>query len=450
MPRPNRRIGLAVDTGGWDTISVLDIHVVNAQLASRLGDVVMSFDTSWTDAFSGSVTADGRFGPWQITGGSISDIYLTLPIASGTATPQGSSGSTDLSGMSVTLEVNLTWIPSEVTPEGQSLQFDLTEVTQQGVDRTPGGVYVKSVNDPHDTGYGSHLADAIANVLVDNKDKVTFVFAQTGIVDSSTATWLQPKRSAYSYHAPLGQQYPVGGDGDQAPTRAYLAVLSVTSDRDISGLNSQLEDGLISTEHPLTFVVSPRAFPGQRDPACAAGRVHPCQREQLHLHRHCHRPLRHVEQPGPGPGGGDLVHAHDHRAEPDHRLRRAENQASGSVYLDLPNAYVYFSSTTSNVLVFDPVGATFTFQKDPSPVTSSSDDVPWYDYILSLTAIGALVTAIVVACVESGLADSLSGSALAGSLAGAPATTVRWAGLDQITVASGALNDCFILQADVG
>ena len=56
-----------------------------------------------------------------------------------------------------------------------------------------------------------------------------------------------------------------------------------------------------------------------------------------------------------------------------------KNATSGSVYLDLPNAYMDFSATTNNVLTYTPAGEAFTFQKDPNPVTSTNDRVPWYD-----------------------------------------------------------------------
>jgi hypothetical protein len=75
--------------------------------------------------------------------------------------------------------------------------------------------------------------------------------------------------------------------------------------------------------------------------------------------------------------------------------------------------------------------------------------VPWYDYLISLGAIGAAIMAIVLAAVESGLGNSLSSSELAGSLSDLPGSGVQWDGLDQITIRQAALNDCFVLHADV-
>jgi hypothetical protein len=370
-------------------------------------------------------------------GGSGSDIYLTLPITSGSLQAQGSSDKpTDIGGMSVTVIVNLEWVPAAAAPQGKSLQFALSSVTPPNTTRQPGGICVQSVSDPHDTGFGEEVGNGIANALLDNKEKVTFVFAQTGVVDLSTATWLAPKQSTYSFHQPAG-----GSD-------QYLAILSVIDDRDISGLSSSIDAGIASTQYPLSFVISgdlflqyvilpslPKAFTGANAStfAYANGQitaVHP-----FNLSGVKSGAITYV------PKVGSMVVTVDANA--------LKNVTSGSVYLDLPKADLDFSSTTNNVLTYDPAHAAFAFQKDPHPVTSTKDHVPWYDYLLTLGALGAAITAIVTSAVESGLSGSLSGSALAGSLSKAPATSVTWQGLDQVTVAAGQLNDCFLLQANV-
>jgi hypothetical protein len=426
-----------VNLNGWDTVSLLNIQQVNKQLANRLSELVMTFQTFWTDGFAGAYTASGTFGPWSITGGSGSDIYLTLPVTSGTLAPQGgtSGPQTDIGGMTVTVIVNLEWVPSAVTPQGKSLQFALQQVAAPGAARQPGGISVKSVTDPHSTGCGAEVGSGIANTLLDNKDKITFIFAQTGVVSTATATWLQPRQSAYSFHQPAG--------GDQ-----YLAILSVTSDHDISTLSANIDSGIASSQYPLSFAISgelflanvilpalPAAFTGSSvsDFAYANGAITLVSQFDLSAVQ--------VGAIWYTPNVTSMTITINANA--------LKNAASGSVYLDMPSAYLDFSATTDNVLSYNPAGDAFTFQKDPNPVTSTNDRVPWYDYILTLGAVGAAITAIVLAAVESGLSDSLSGSSLAGSLSAGPATSVKWQGLEQIAVASGSLNDCFLLLANV-
>jgi hypothetical protein len=421
----------------WDTISVLDIAQVNAQLHSRLSQLLMTFDTTVLDGFAGDYDAKGQFGPWSITGGSDTDIYVTLPITSGTLTPkEGSGPATDISGMSVEVEVNLEWFPSTVSAGVSDLQFDLESVPPPGGTRERGGIYVKSVTDPNGTGFGGEVGSGIAAALVGNKDKITFVFAQIGVVDTRTATWLLPKKSVYSYHTPQGSS---GG---------YLAILSVVTDRDISGLNANIDSGIIDPAYPLAFVVSselflehailpalPGAFPGTSAANFRYGGHQITLAKSFDMKSIKEGAIYYT------PNVQSLIITIDGNA--------LKNTASGACGLHLPNAYLDFSATSTNVLVFDAGTSTFSFRKDPNPSTHSSSHMPWYDYLISLGAVGAAIMAIVLAAVESGLGDSLSSSELAGSLSDLPGSGVQWDGLNQITIRQAALSDCFVLHADV-
>lgn len=425
-----------MNTNGWDTISVLDIAQVNRQLSTRLSELMITFDTSWDDAFSGSYHASGQFGPWSITGGSSSDIYLTLPILSGTLAPAAGGSSTDISGMAVQVEVNLEWVPSSVTSGASNLQFDLTTVTDPNATRQPGGISVMKVTDPNGTGFGAEVGSGIAHALVDNTDKISFIFAQTGIVDTDTATWLLPVRSTYSYQTPQGS------------SSGYLAILSVTTDRDISGLSSNIDAGIIDSSAPLAFVISgdlflqhailpalPGAFPGTsaNNFGYANGQITLAAAFNM---------------------SGILVGAVTYIPKVTSLSITVDgtalaSSAAGTCDLDMPNAYMTFSASSTNVLAYDVASQSFTFIKDPHPRTRSDSQVPWYDYLIGLGPLGAAIIASVLAVVESGVAASMAGSTLAGSLAAAPASTVQWAGLDQVAITSGALDDCFIMHATV-
>ncbi|MBB5421668.1 TULIP family P47-like protein [Paraburkholderia atlantica] len=426
-----------MNTNGWDTISVLDIKQVNAQLQKRLAELVMKFDTSWTDAFAGQFEAKGNFGPWSITGGSGADIYLTLPIRSGTLSQKNVTGKIiDISGMTVEVEVNLEWIPSSVSAGVTNLQFDLGAITPQGGQRKPGDIFVKNVSDPKKTGFGLDVGNGIANALLSNQDKISFIFAQTGIVNAQTATWLLPKRSTYSYHTPQGG------------SESYLAILSVTTDRDISQLNSNIDSGIVSSQYPLAFVISGDLFlqnailpvlPGTFPHSNAGNFSYANGKISL---------VRSFDLDSIREGAIDYTPTIESLTiEID--ANALNSSASGSCGLHLPHAYLSFSAVTNNVLVYNTTNQTFSFQKDPNPVSNSHNHVPWYDYLIGLGALGAAIIAIVLAAVESGLGDSLSGSKLAGSLSAAPASTVKWVGLDQVRIQNGELNDCLLFHSDV-
>jgi hypothetical protein len=423
-------------TNGWDTISVLNISEVNKKLQDNLSQLIMSFKTSWTDGFAGSYDASGEFLPWSITGGSGTDVYIEIPIKSGTITPQGGSEKkTDITGMSITLEVNLEWIPSTVSNEGSTLQFDLSTYVPKGSTKTKGGVYVKSFTDPNNTGFGEELGQGIAKDLIANKAEITFIFAQMGVTGSGTPSWIVPVKSVYSYHAPSGSN------------NAYMSILSVTSNKDISSLSANIDPGLIpSGSNTISFTISGDLFleniilpalPGAFEHANSSNFSY--SNGAINL-----------------ASSFDLKSIREGAIDYDPQVtsmkvtidsNAIKNSTSGNVYLDMPNAHLDFSATTNNVMDYDASTQKITFQKDPNPSTSSSSHVPWYDYILTLGAIGAAITAIVLAAVESGLGDSLASSSLAGSLSAASPKSIDWGGTLKIN--SGELNDCFLLQGEV-
>jgi hypothetical protein len=425
-----------MNMNGWDMISVIEINQVNIQLQKRMGELLVSFDTHWDDAFAGQYRATGKFGAWSLVGGSGSDIWLMLPITSGSLSlVGGADAATDISGMTVELEVNLEWIPSKVTQGAKTLQFDLSSIAPPNGPRPPGGIFVKSVSDPKKTGFGPQVGKGIASALLENKDKITFVFAETGIVDPKTATWLLPKRSTYSYHSPQG-------------IAAFLAILSVTTDRDISGLNSNVDSGLANARFPVSLAISgglflengilpvlPHAFPNTDASTFSYANGTITLRHGFNLNSIREGLIDYT------PTVNSLSISINSNA--------LKSLAAGTCGLHLPNAYLDFSTTTNNVLAYNAASQTFSFLADPNPVTGSNSHVPWYDYLIGLGPIGAAVMACVLAAVESGLSGCLSSTQLAGSLASAPASTVVWAGLDQIKVQQAELNDCLVLHASV-
>jgi hypothetical protein len=394
----------------------------------------MDFSTNWVDGFSGKYSASGQFGVWSIVGGSGTDIYIKIPMKTGTVTSASDQKQFDITGMSFSFEVNLSWIPSTVSDEGKKLQFDLKQYTPKGNTRQSGGIYLMSFEDPKNTGFGEELGKGIAQDLIDNKDKITFIFAQTGVLESGLPSWLVPVKSIYSYQTPSGK------------SEAYLSILSVTSNKDITNLNANIDPGLIPNGSSLSFSISGDLFLEHIIlPALPGTFEHSTLKNfsfsngSINLASEFY--LTAVQS------GAIFYNPQVTSMKISIDSNALKNETSGTVYLDLPNAYLSFSAITKNVLNFNPGNQTITFQKDPKPITTSDSHVPWYDYILTLGPIGASITAIVLAAVESGLGDSLANSNLAGNLSSATAKSIDWGG--KITVKAGALNDCFIMQADL-
>ncbi|MEL6533784.1 MAG: TULIP family P47-like protein [Bacteroidota bacterium] len=424
-----------MNLNGWDTVSVIDQGKVNRKLSDNASKLVMNFNTGWEDGFSGDYLGQGDFGAWKIVGGSGTDIHIEIPIIVGHAWPKGKEEKkTDLAGITLTYEVNLALIPSSVHGEGKKLQFEIHKVTPAGQQRSEGGISLIGQTDPHHTKFARQLGQALAGVLVDNNDKISFIFAQVGISGDGVPAWLEPVQSRYSYHVPQGG------------TKGYLAVLSMTTQGDLPSSGTNIDSGLIPSDHDVTFAMSGDLFlehiimPALPDAfsnasldnfSYSSGKISLAKDFDL---------------------DGVQVAAityYPKMTSMDITIDsgKIKNVAKGSVYLDMPNAYLNYGSTVENKLEYDASTQKISFDKDPNPSTHHSADVPWYDYLLGLGAIGAAIIAAVLAGVESGVGSSLSGSNMGGSLRSATAKVVSWG--NDVTVKAGTLEDCFYMQGNI-
>jgi Clostridium P-47 protein len=423
-----------MDIGSWDTICVIAVDQINQQLTAKLDQLIQSFDYSGADPFGSTYEFSGTFGPWQVVpGGSNTLIHVQIPVTSGKLV--SGSATTDVSGMSVVVEVSLQLLPVQAQGNAQQLTFDFRQAGTQPGDTTPGLVTPISFSDPNNTGKGSLLLSAVVAVLVNNASEVSFVFATIGVVDPSTPSWLTPVRSTYDY------SQPVGG------TAGYLAILSVTSDRDITGYDTQIDPGLVSSSYPVTFAVSqplfmqnivlpilPSAFPN------TSAQTFQCSNGVI---------TNTGEFGTPGVTKGAITY---HPEVTSLQVTSTDNYlqvaTSGNVDLDMPNASMDFSVTAKNVLTYDQGSNTLTFQPDPNPMTSHSNNIPWYDYVLiALTGgIALAIFSIVVPLIASEIADDLNSGSSGIDLTKAPPKTVQWQGMQSFQVQDAGLDDLFYMR----
>lgn len=424
-----------MNIGQWDTICTVQTSYVNQQLANNLDQILQEFSYGGDDPFAGPYTIRGTFGPWQVVpGGSNSLLHMQVPIKSGTLSPRSGS-STDISGMSVVVEISLALLPAPGSSSQHELRFDFREVGTQPGDTTPGLVTPFSVSDPNHTGKGSTVENAVVQCLVAHGSEVSFVFATVGVVDPGAQSWLSPTASTYNYTNPVG-----GGEG-------FLSILSATQGQDISGWDAQIDSALLSTEYPITFAVSqplflqnvvmpllPRSFPGT-DASTFAYRAG----------------TGIVSTRGfgtPGVQKGAITYYPEVTSlvvsASDNHL---STSAQGTCDLDVPNAYMGFSVSASNVLQYDAGANTLHFQPDPNPTTSHDNHIPWYDYVLiALTGgIALAIFAIVVPIIANEIADDLN-SAGTLDLSQTPPQTVMWQGMEALQVQDAGLSDLFYLR----
>lgn len=117
-------ISYADYTNGWDMVSAITQTKANEGLSYFFSKKSISFDKSVTVTLIGTAKVDlkGVFGAPQITGGAGSNIDISLPIASGTATINGKT--TDIGGVELQFTTSLKGIESTGGLETDKKTYD--------------------------------------------------------------------------------------------------------------------------------------------------------------------------------------------------------------------------------------------------------------------------------------------------------------------------------------
>lgn len=100
-----------VNTYGWDTVFALNYNHANAAVVAGWSKVnAGAKNVAQTANDDPSFNLAGVLGPWQLTlGGDGKNVRMNCPFASGTY--NHSSGSTDLTGVGVVIEIMMEWVP---------------------------------------------------------------------------------------------------------------------------------------------------------------------------------------------------------------------------------------------------------------------------------------------------------------------------------------------------
>ena len=131
-----------MDLFGWDTIFATTLSKANQALRAGMANLVSSFTFS-----ESGFDLTGAFAPWQmVTGGAGKLLHMQVPIVSGTM--KSGSGSIDLAGLSVTVEVSLQLLPSQAGAGASDLRFNFSSVGSTPGSATPGLVTPLSISDP--------------------------------------------------------------------------------------------------------------------------------------------------------------------------------------------------------------------------------------------------------------------------------------------------------------
>lgn len=233
-------------TLGWDTVFVIKSDRVNEMLIANADKTVLQFDAGLPNLPMWK--AGGRFAPWQLAEGGSNDIvHLRLPIESGTLSD--GTNSYDLAGLTLVIATYLDFLA--FGNEQERLQFDYNKLGEMGNEPDRGELAVIALRDPNQVlppELNALLAYALGAYLVAHADQVRFVFATVNLIPPTVNSWLTPKKSAYGYFR------------RESSDQTYLAVLSVTTDRDISKLQRTVDPSALPKDTNATFVVAEDLF----------------------------------------------------------------------------------------------------------------------------------------------------------------------------------------------
>ncbi|MBU3146262.1 TULIP family P47-like protein [Clostridium sp. CF012] len=215
-----------MDNRDWDTISIIQNSIVNNRLVESWDEKDSSLDYTSDDQSFHIICS---FNPWQIVPeGSGKNIRIRLPIQEGLLTVDETAN--DISGISIIISCTLDFVNLPDNKKSSILTFDFSYVATSEKDGfTQGAVYPIVVEDKTDKlGIIKEqlLINGICDYLVENPNKVRYIFAQVGSLNEALAEWIRPVQNKYVF---LDQD------------NGYFAICSVCDERDVSGYSIDID-----------------------------------------------------------------------------------------------------------------------------------------------------------------------------------------------------------------
>ncbi len=437
-------------TYGWDTVSQISIDKVNTALASSQGNLPMHFKGDpGTDP---PVVAEGELARWSIVpGGAVRYLYLeleiktgTLNIGTGTVDPRVEEYrpawrnfdvlAYDLAGVRVISSVDLRMFRQSET-QADDLRFNMTQIGSSLPPTHEGDVVPVKVIDPSGkltTVAKTLLGVAMADFLVKNAGSIQFVFAHVSPIPPGVDSWLAPKRSDFAY-------IPRESDGG-----GILGVLSVTTDRDISHLERQIDPSTFRSGMSGSYVISRElVLRNVIKPSLATAYS---TAPDVFMYLPEKEVIRNTRSFGTESvrSGAITYYPQIHEFELLIAGDLVQTTIRGNCDLKA-GISMSFYMLVRNATTFDAGSKTLIIHSDPNPISSHSADIPWWFWFLG--PLVPLITEIVVKFIASDIAGKLNGlvqSAL--SITKSPPKLVEWAGNPAFKIATAGLNDALFMM----
>ena len=330
--------------------------------------------------------------------------------------------------------MNLALLPSSVKGF-ENYQLDLKSVGKKGKKPVPGVVLPYSITDPSGKlGFEQKiiLESMVAEMLVEKSDDFTLAFAQINLVPPKANSWLTPVKLRYDI-------YPAG-------KKNYLVIYAATSDRDISGLDTNVDPALLTGPGPLYFGVSGNLF-----------LEHVVLPLMSTLFKHSkasdfkfdavHNEIESIHSFEAGKVKSGAIWYHPKITKVTLKISGNEivTEASGKCDLGM-GITMTFSVQSKSKSSFDVKTEKLSFAKDKHPTSNHHAKIPWYDYFLG--PLPDIIMAIVVPLVADGIADGINSELSDATVAKAGPQSVKWPGITNFQPNAGGLNGGLQLSGD--
>lgn len=421
-----------METFGWDTVYSININRVNSVLAENMSKLPQRIDYR-TEIEGMHTHIQCNLAPWEIIkGGSGKLLHFKIPIVNGML--DINSNSKEISNVDVIIQVSLQFLPSEIDPLKQDLMFNLSELGAIE-SKKEGAVSPVTVTDR-----ANCLSETAKNIvlwlvaryLVEHASIVSYVFAQINYVKPGTDNWLSPKQCTYAYV-------------ESQEGNGYLSILSVTTDKDISGLPLLVDPGIISGDANAGYLISkdmilqhifmpmlPSMYPGSRS-------------DHYYINSN-----QHIVNNGsiatPSVDAGAFTY-YPQITRLNMTIERRELKTSIDGFCDLyANITMNFFINTRNEGRYSPSTSCIVFSRDPNPTIDYNDDIPWYFKWI------AFIVGIIVKIVVKIIADSIAQTLQRGSqsFATSPPPFIDWSGVNNaMTVTDAGLDSCYYIKGNI-
>lgn len=419
-----------MDIFGWDTVYLISMDKVNSVIATSTGELPQMFNFT-----AEGIQIQGTFSPWMIVkGGSEKLLHLKVPIKNGNLI-MGQTKEYDLSNVAVVVEISLGFIPSNVSPTKKNLAFNIkTASDPEGSLVTP--ITVLDPDNHLDDIRKTLLEELLVQYMMNNASQISYIFAEINFAKPDTNSWLTPVLCDYAYIQKEG--------GSQ---NGYLAILSVTTQRDISQLLREVDPTIVTNTSNAGIAIS----------------------KDLFL-QNVIQPVLPFSYPGTAPAMFAFNPA-------DHSIHNTRSFATPSVkagaityYPSIDNLVISifkndiltaisgscslkaginmsYKINLRNAVSYNASSQNITFNNDPHPDSSHDASIPWYLEFLS--PIVALIVNIIVPILANSVADTLRERAKM-TFTQSPPQSVHWAGSGAaMNVTDAGLDDSFFMQGNV-